>query len=207
MKSNLNWMGIHLMFRVRGIAPKRSKVSAKSRYQEYRNELRKDFNYACGYCDDADEFQDKSTFHIDHFAPKSKFPALALDYDNLVYSCRFCNVAKSNKWVMGDHLTSHDGERGFIDPCKGDYDEHIYRDIKGMILPKTKLGAYIIQELNLGLMRHEYLWKARKLRAQRLKLMELLDKAPKGSNSREKLLEAIVTLMTEYEQYFAWACR
>lgn len=189
------------------MAPKRRQVATKSRYQEYRDELREDFNASCGYCDDKDEFQDKSTFHIDHFAPKSKFPDLELSYGNLVYSCRFCNVAKSNKWVMESYEVSHNGENGFVDPCNVDYDKHIYRNSKGMILSSTKLGDYMVKELNLGLMRHEYLWKARKLRSQRHRLEELLDTAPRGSESREQILEAIVNLVSEYEQYFSWACR
>ncbi|MBY7831082.1 HNH endonuclease [Vibrio fluvialis] len=195
------------MFRVKESTPNRSKVAPKTRYQDYRNDLRNDFNCSCGYCDDSDEFQDKSTFHIDHFAPKSKFPKLELVYDNLVYSCRFCNVAKSNKWVMKNHLVSHDGRRGFVDPCSNDYNSHIYRSPKGAILPHTDLGNYMIKELNLGLIRHEYLWKARQLRKKRLKLMQLLEKLPRGSDGREEVLEAIVNLVEQYEKYFTWACR
>ncbi|WDE05431.1 HNH endonuclease [Thalassomonas viridans] len=195
------------MLKVREIVPKRNFVEKKGHYREYRPDLRKDFNGACGYCDDNDEFQDKSTFHIDHFAPKSKFPELELEYENLVYSCRFCNVAKSNKWISNDAEISHNGVKGFIDPCDDNYDEHIYRDFKGAINAKSSIGAYLVKELNLGLIRHEYLWKARKLRAQKLKLEEILPRLPKDSKARVDVLEAIVDLVREYETYFSWACR
>lgn len=195
------------MLKIKELKPSRRKVEEQTRYQLYRKDLRDDFNCACGYCDDSDEFLDKSTFHIDHFAPKSKFPQLELVYENLVYSCRFCNVSKSNKWAMYDHTPSNNGTKGFIDPCKDDYEKHLYRSEKGVILPASKLGEYMIKELNLGLIRHEYLWKARQLRKRRLTLAKLLERLPRGSDRREEVLEAILRLVDEYEQYFVWACR
>lgn len=194
------------MLKVRGIHPTRSEVERKGHYRDYRIDLRNDFNGSCGYCDDNDKFQDKSTFHIDHFAPKSKFPDLELEYKNLVYSCRFCNIAKSNKWISGDANIPNNGMLGFIDPCDENYDEHLYRDSKGSINAKSDLGCYLVKELNLGLIRHEYLWKARKLRAQKQKLEELLSDIPKTSESRVSVLEAIVELVREYENYFSWSC-
>ena len=176
------------MLKVRRKVPIRRSISRKNRYQEYKGDLRYDFNRSCGYCDDSDEFQDKSTFHIDHFAPKSRFPDLELEYDNLVYSCRFCNVAKSNKWVSDSHLKPQNGDAGFVDPCSEEYDEHIYRDPSGRIFARTKLGSFMVDELNLGLIRHEYLWKVRKLRSQRSRLEELLEHMPPKSLYREELL-------------------
>ncbi len=35
---------------------------------------------------------------VEHFRPKSLFPALAYDWDNYFYSCTICNNTKSNKW-------------------------------------------------------------------------------------------------------------
>ncbi len=34
--------------------------------------------------------------HVDHVLPRSKFPDLALDIDNMQVLCRDCNLAKSN---------------------------------------------------------------------------------------------------------------
>jgi hypothetical protein len=36
------------------------------------------------------------TLHVDHIKPRSKFPALELDLENLQVLCEPCNVAKSN---------------------------------------------------------------------------------------------------------------
>jgi len=35
--------------------------------------------------------------HVDHIKPRSKFPELALDLDNLQVLCEWCNKGKSNK--------------------------------------------------------------------------------------------------------------
>lgn len=38
-----------------------------------------------------------SNLHVDHIKPRSKYPELALDPDNLQVLCGRCNLAKSNK--------------------------------------------------------------------------------------------------------------
>lgn len=37
------------------------------------------------------------TLHIDHIKPRSKYPELALDPNNLQVLCKDCNIGKSNK--------------------------------------------------------------------------------------------------------------
>ena len=39
----------------------------------------------------------KRATHIDHIKPRSKFPELELDFDNLQVLCKKCNLEKSNK--------------------------------------------------------------------------------------------------------------
>lgn len=48
----------------------------------------------CCYC----ESKIKSTSYpeIEHFKPKSKYPELCFDYNNLHYSCKRCNIAKGS---------------------------------------------------------------------------------------------------------------
>lgn len=38
----------------------------------------------------------EAEFHVDHIKPRSKFPHLELDFDNLQILCRDCNIGKSN---------------------------------------------------------------------------------------------------------------
>ena len=113
--------------------PTRTAVEMRTRYQLYRADLKRDFHGACGYCGDEDVRVDAVVFHIDHFAPKSRFPDLAVSYSNLVYACRYCNVSKSDHWIGKDAAVHHDGKRGFIDPCSEDYEKHLERQASGRI--------------------------------------------------------------------------
>jgi 5-methylcytosine-specific restriction endonuclease McrA len=42
---------------------------------------------------------DKVVLHVDHIKPRSKYPQLELDINNLQVLCETCNVGKSNKDV------------------------------------------------------------------------------------------------------------
>lgn len=186
--------------------PQRRQIANRPVYTAYRQELRQDFNGCCGYCDDADERLDRTLFHIDHFAPKKKFPALNTTYSNLVYACRFCNVCKSNHWVGHDPAVSHDGEAGFIDPCSIDYDDHLERENSGRIVAKTKLGSYIIRRLKLNLTRHELLWNARRNRALRAEVQGLYVRlkaagAVGGDPQLVALAESFMALTTAIDAY------
>lgn len=56
---------------------------------------------------------DGAVMHVDHIKPRSKFPHLSLDLENLQVLCNLCNMAKSNvdmtKWatrpVQGTHYS------------------------------------------------------------------------------------------------------
>ncbi len=48
---------------------------------------------------------------VEHMKPKSKFPELEFDWDNLGYVCRKCNSEKSDKW---------DNQYPFINPYTED---------------------------------------------------------------------------------------
>lgn len=164
-----DWLRIHRQI------PVRREVAARTRYTLYRDDLRQDFVQACGYCGDDDERADRATFHIDHFAPQKRFPDLTLVYANLVYACRFCNVSKSDEWTGDDPTIPNNGSEGFVDPCSEDYDVHLGRESGGRIIAKTNLGTYIVRQLNLNLIRHELLWRARKTRALRDEIAGLIE--------------------------------
>ena len=117
---------------------------------EAKVELREDFHCRCGYCDDHDFFR-LTYYEVDHFVPKSVLKSIPeTAYDNLVYSCRSCNNAKRNKWPTGDETRHNDGVMGFIDPCDEDYARQFSRMADGSIIPKTKLGEWMWNEMNLG---------------------------------------------------------
>ena len=184
---------------------RRNNSTPQTQYGKYRAELREDFNNSCGYCDDSDVAVDRIAFHIDHFAPKKQFPHLELNYSNLVYACRYCNIAKSNHWHGDDAAKPHDGEKGFIDPCSAEYEEHLGRDHTGKIVGLTDLGQYMVQRLKLNLLRHEILWQARKAMQMREEVEGLLEairsrNLPKGEKYIE-LLERFEALTKRFEEY------
>lgn len=50
-----------------------------------KKHLSADFGHRCAYCDDLDEYGGGyRAYHVEHFAPKEKFPELRYDYDNLL---------------------------------------------------------------------------------------------------------------------------
>ncbi|ENU4132274.1 HNH endonuclease [Pseudomonas aeruginosa] len=185
--------------------PIRREVEERSPYTKYRDELREDFNQACGYCDDDDRRADKTCFHIDHFAPRKYFPHLENTYTNLVYSCRFCNVRKSDHWIGNDPLIHNDGKKGFVDPCDDEYDEHLGRALSGRIFGKTELGCYMVRRLNLNLLRHELLWNSRKVRLLRDQVRLLLDNYLEAGLPKDyvyiELLERFLGLTEKIEAY------
>ena len=108
------------MKRIHTIPPKRSIITENFNYKakKIKQQLAKDFHMSCGYCGDSHYFVGGiNNFHVDHFAPKSRFKELENNYQNLVYSCPYCNCSKSNKWVGHTAEETIVGNKGFIDPC------------------------------------------------------------------------------------------
>ena len=142
---------------------RRTDIANKSRYQDYKPELRQDFNTRCGYCNDHESLRN-SFYEIDHFIPKILLNENEYaDYKNLVFSCRFCNNSKSNKWPTDDRDKCNDGIAGFIDPCNEDYDSQFTRNSMGKIIPQSELGKWMYRELKLYLNRHSILWQIEKI--------------------------------------------
>ena len=112
------------------------KSSLWSRFRD--NELGGRFYNKCGYCEracDAARGNPKSPT-LDHFKPKSKFPALAYVWENWIFSCDECNQIKRDQWANG----------GFVDPCAYDVMERPeeYFDFDEYIMgltPKSGLDA------------------------------------------------------------------
>ena len=181
--------------------PIRSNPAAETRYQNYKPQLREDFNQCCGYCDDSDETYGLNLgFHIDHFAPQKQFPALKTTYTNLIYSCPICNRAKGKIWIGEDSTVSNNGVEGFVDPCLPDYDNHLYRDTSGVIRASSPLGAYQIKTLKLNLLRHQLNWQVRTLENLLESLSDLEEKVDDDEAIHE-LQEAIVGIV-RYWKYF-----
>lgn len=186
-----------------GTAPIRDKLPSRStnppkytNYRRYKVQLRNDFNEVCGYCDASDSFSGgMRNYHIDHFAPKSTFPSLEVEYTNLIYSCPFCNIRKSNTWIGTEPKPSHNGTEGFIDPCDPAYDTHFERTANGKVIPLTQLGNFMFENLNLGLVRHQHIWQAKRLRSLRDEVRILIKE---HSKNKDKSVKEYVALLEQY---------
>lgn len=127
--------------------------------RENKKRLINDFEHRCAYCDDLDKYGGGSkVYHVEHFAPKEKFPELKFQYDNLLYACPFCNISKSNKWPSDSSTVAVVGNKGFIDPCTYEYEKHLGRHTSGEIYYKTALGKYMFYEMKLYLQRHQLIY-------------------------------------------------
>ncbi len=164
-------------------------------YRKYKESLAADFQRRCGYTDCRDFwFGGKSTFHIDHFKPKSKYAHLECEYSNLVYACSHVNQAKSD-----------DDSDDYLDPCDSDYNQHFGRDQDGNIvtLPGSQQAAYMYKKLKLYLRRYGVIWSLDRLEEKITELHSLLDRNP-DAESRNELLEELNLVSREYHSYMKY---
>lgn len=64
-------------------------------HRSYRPWLRDEFTFRCVYCLIREQWgRATGEFDLDHFLPQVRNPAGAVEYDNLLYSCRTCNQRK-----------------------------------------------------------------------------------------------------------------
>lgn len=115
-------------------------------YSEYKDYLRKDFVYRCGYCSKLEKVT-TTGFEIDHFVPLKIDESKKTDYNNLVYSCFTCNRKKGSKWPTKSSDLCNNGVIGFVDPVSEEFDTHIGRNEEGDIVFYTNLGKYMVNEV------------------------------------------------------------
>ncbi len=71
-----------------------------SDYESFRDWLRDDFLFRCVYCLHREKWgRRRGGWHIDHWHSQVGSPQKVVDYDNLVYSCVACNLAKGRRPV------------------------------------------------------------------------------------------------------------
>lgn len=182
----------NLPFRVS--TPLRKSQKTYTSYQAYKNVLRDDFNRRCGYTDCADKwFGGVTTFHIDHFQPYSVFPNLKSTYSNLVYSCSYVNILKSN-----------DDPSKYLEPCSDDYNIHFYRDKFGVIIPSpnSPKAIYMHKKMKLGLARYSTIWLIDKLYDCMKQMQILLANLPDGDSREKEVKKNYIDLTLEFTKYF-----
>jgi len=79
-------------------------------YESYREWLRDEFCFRCIYCLKRETWgRVTGEFELDHFEPQSVSPEKALEYQNLVYACRTCNLIKNACSIDDPFVTLHNG--------------------------------------------------------------------------------------------------
>ncbi len=101
-----------------------------SRWRWFSEPLRQRFVGLCAYC------EKRCSGEVDHFRPKSQFPAMVYQWSNWLYACHDCNHKKGEKWPPG----------GYVDPCakSRSAQPESYFDFQtatGRIFPKQGLSA------------------------------------------------------------------
>lgn len=191
-----------LPFRITQPVRKYSKRKLKN-YRSYKKYLTIDFSNRCGYCDGSDTWHGgHRNYHIDHFAPKDKFPDLENEYTNLIYACPSCNSSKSNKWPSGNSKINILNGIGFLDPCSDDFNVHFSRDNDGNIIGNTPIAQDMFKNLNLGLERHAVLWKLTCLENLIFEYEEQIIKSLL-SKEKEKLINIHYRLLKIFYEYHA----
>ena len=95
---------IRLRYTPRWVAHYTEGIGAKpadSCWRGFHSDLCRAFAGLCAYCEEGGKGE------VDHFRPKSKFPALVYAWSNWLFACSSCNQAKGAKWPPD----------GYINPC------------------------------------------------------------------------------------------
>ena len=117
-------------------------------YREYKQEIRRDCLGRCVYCDlHENELGGQTVMEIDHFRPRGKFPRLANNPHNLVWSCATCNNKKSNHWPALGTNDTFVGNKGFIDSFEENRLDYFEVGSDGTIIPLKPPAKYIIELL------------------------------------------------------------
>lgn len=170
------------MINFRNQAPTRTCTRISKDYRSFKTDLANDFNGRCGYTDCSDFwFGGSRTFHIDHFKPHTIYPEIKTSYSNLVYSCSYVNIAKSDI-----------DNPNFLDPCDHDYNEHFNRNFNGSIVPISPEAKIMYHSLKLYLLRYQVIWMLDEI-YQRLRVIIEINKS-----SPSEAAKNLITELTEY---------
>ena len=106
-------------------------------YQTFKPWLRDEFTFRCVYCLERERWYPNGhhSFGVDHVKPKTDFPELECEYNNLLYACNRCNSAKGVD-LLGD-------------PTEEGLGHHLQVNENGEIESKTDLGTLMIKVLVL----------------------------------------------------------
>lgn len=180
----------------------RSNPTHRDDYTAYRSYLCADFEGRCAYCN-LHHHSITTPYEIDHFIPVKAFEGikdeLLTDYNNLVYSCKKCNIAKRHQF-SGDLSLPNPTNELFYDPCKRDYNDVFFRDEHGAIASHDPKGQEMIDRLKLYRPIHILGWLCEEIVYTIDQLQAAID-AEQDAERKRVLQEAKSKMDSQYVKY------
>ncbi len=172
-------------------------------YSSYKPALERDFHHRCAYCNLSSKTI-TTPFEVDHFIPKAIFksvrPELNATYTNLVYSCKKCNLAKSDQY-QGDISITNPTNELFYDPGITDYNRIFYRNELGAIDSDDPKGRDAIIRLKLYRQTHILAWVCEQLFSICQKLQKAIDLETDNDQRQKQLQESLSKMQSQYIKY------
>ncbi len=170
------------------------KAEKKYNNKTVKASLKSMFNNKCAFCES--NITQVYAGDIEHFRPKSKFPELCFEWENLLFACSICN-GKSNK---GDKFPNENEGGILINPVN----ENPYNFFRFEFDQVTKL--FLLIPLNE---RAETMLKTIKLNREDLaefrtiELMKIVNLISKIQIT-EEIINELSNIFSKKDQYFAF---
>lgn len=171
-------------------------------YKDYHSYLENAFDKSCAYCFTNEKDSPCANFEIDHFKPKSIFPNLENEVNNLRLSCRKCNSHKSNYFpnIECDHNCSNCTNQLCYDNIERIYDI-VHDNLEDIMClddetynfvakNNSNVAAYTINRLRLN---RPYLKRLRSIKGRINSIMNFIDSALKKLEEKKQILHKIRT--------------
>ncbi|WP_318486493.1 HNH endonuclease [Photobacterium leiognathi] len=135
-----------------------------------RNHYRIQQQGICAYCRQRVSLKSAANCHVEHIAPKSKYPQFMFEPKNLCVACADCNEIKKEQETMGeepDPICNGDDRVRYpraassfyiVHPHFDDYDEHI-EIFNGHYVDKTDKGHFTIGACKLNRRLRAFGWE------------------------------------------------
>jgi 5-methylcytosine-specific restriction endonuclease McrA len=132
--------------------------SGYTSFRRYRPWLRDEFRFRCVYCLKRETWgQLTGEFDLDHFEPESVNLQRRLDYFNLVYACRRCNLVKLDQAVGNPFELLHsDNVATWPDGSLQARDDATRRLIRQLDLNSPRLRSWRIMWMRIADLAEEY---------------------------------------------------
>lgn len=172
----------------------KERALSKYRHVQIQKALKAMLHGKCAYCES--KIEHISDAHIEHYKPKSRFPELAFDWDNLLLACGKCNSTKHK----GDRFPETSEGGPLINPCTDDPDAHFtfHYDATAQLASvygKTERGK--TTETLMGLNRHDL----REYRSRKVKLLAYLMLRARTDPEARHLMEEALRDDAEYAAF------